>query len=93
MRNVIIVNEYGDIIVRQNVIAVKTWTAEDIEGVLLREGYEDSDENVRRVLSHDRAYGDLDRLEDDCLDQEWNLIESAIKNASAWLKKRMQEED
>lgn len=62
---------------RTEYVAVKIWTVEDVESCLVEKGYLPSPKNVAAVVDS----GLLSGLSD-CLDCEWECIESAISSVS-----------
>lgn len=62
-----------DIVLRDDFIATKLWSREDVKQVLREEGYADTEENVDDVINS----GYLNAL-NDCTDDDWRIIRNAI---------------
>lgn len=62
-----------DIALRSEFIAMKLWNREDVKQVLREEGYDDTEENVNKVINS----GYLNAL-NDCTDDDWEIIRQAI---------------
>ena len=66
----------NDVLNRKDYIATTLWSEEDIGARLEEKGYDASDENIAAVIKA----GELNHL-GDCLDEHWETIDQAIKNA------------
>lgn len=67
-----------DIIDRQEALAIKVWSEEDI----INQAEEMGLEPTKAVIDHIKRFGGLKGLEE-CADPEWNAISDAIRSAAA----------
>lgn len=65
---------FDNFINKNDYIAMKLWTKEDIESMLRTMNYPVTDENISSVIKS----GYIDAL-NDCTDNDWEIIENAIK--------------
>lgn len=71
----------SDVIIRNQFLAVKAWSREDVSKCLEEKGYNSSDKNIDAVVNT----GSLQHLED-CTDDEWEVIFNAIDSVSSVLE-------
>lgn len=66
-------NQVLNLIDKQDYIAMKLWSKEDIISQITKNGFKPTDENVNTVLnSHELKYLN------DCTDEDWEIIKNAI---------------
>lgn len=63
---------------RKDTIAIKVWSRDDVGNMLVDNGFTGTQEQIDNAVDAVVATGMLDAL-GDCSDEEWNLIDTAIK--------------
>lgn len=77
-----------DIYVRNECIAIKAWSEEDIVNALIENGYNGTDEELSIVMNGQ----DWDALSD-CTDDDWEFIYQVIENHREELERLNDPED
>ena len=76
-------NQFLDLLNRDDYIATKLWSKEDIEAALEEKGYPVTEDNVNAVINS----GMLKTL-GDCTDGDWEIIYQAIDNCASGKTRR-----